>query len=116
MARARPKHGRKGRRTGSALWQWRNERQLAAAVWLAIVTICAAQTPPLFNVKDYGAVGDGAAIDTPAINNAIIAANAAGGGTVVFPAGNYLSVSIHLSNNVTLYLSNSAVILSATNG
>src|SRR5215471_15881471 len=76
-----------------------------AAIWLGLVGFCSAQTPPLFNVKDYGAVGDGAAIDTPAINNAIIAANAAGGGTVVFPAGNYLSVSIHLSNNVTLYLS-----------
>jgi hypothetical protein len=72
-----------------------------------------AQTPPFFNVRDFGATGDGTTIDTPAINNAIVAANAAGGGTVVFPSGNYASISIHLTNNVTLYFSNSAVLLAA---
>lgn len=43
-----------------------------------------------FNVRDFGAVGDGATDDTEAIQAAIDAAEAAGGGTVYFPAGDYL--------------------------
>lgn len=48
-----------------------------------------------FNVKDtaYGAVGDGATDDTSAIQAAITAANAAGGGTVFFPSGSYRHTS-----------------------
>jgi polygalacturonase len=49
-----------------------------------------------YNVKTFGAKGDGKTLDTAAINKAIDAAAAAGGGTVYFPAGNFLSVSIHL--------------------
>lgn len=45
---------------------------------------------PVFNVKDYGALGDGTTNDHTAIAAAITAANAAGGGTVYFPAGTYL--------------------------
>ncbi len=77
---------------------------------------CLAQTTPIFNVVNYGATGNGSTLDSPAINTAIAAAGAAGGGTVTFPAGNYLCGSIHLTNNLTLYLSNNAVIwASATN-
>lgn len=43
----------------------------------------------MFNVRDYLAVGDGVADDTAAINNALIAANAAGGGCVFLPHGTY---------------------------
>src|SRR4051812_31899034 len=57
----------------------------------------------VYNIRAFGARGDGHKIDTPAINKAIEAAAAAGGGTVLFPAGDYLSVSIHLKSNVTLY-------------
>lgn len=42
-----------------------------------------------FNVKDYGATGNGTTDDTTAIANALAACNAAGGGTVFMPAGNY---------------------------
>lgn len=61
-----------------------------------------------FNVKQFGAKGDSATIETDAINKAIDAAVTAGGGTVYFPAGNYLSFSIHLKSNITLYLDNGA--------
>lgn len=66
-----------------------------------------------YNVKNYGAAGNGKTLDTPAINKAIEEANSAGGGTVYFPAGTYLSVSIHLMSNVSLYLEQGAVILAA---
>jgi polygalacturonase len=63
------------------------------------------------NVRSYGAKGDGAAVDTPAINRAIEAAAQAGGGTVFFPAGTYLTYSIHLKSKVGLHLDHGAVIL-----
>lgn len=66
-----------------------------------------------YNVKTFGATGDGKTVDTPAINKTIDAAAAAGGGTVYFPAGNYLSVSIHLKSNIALYLEQGATIIAA---
>ena len=85
----------------------------AAIFWLLAGGLCLAQTPPIFNVKDYGAVGDGVTLDSPAVNAAIAAVGAVGHGTVMFPAGNYFCGSIHLTNNLTLYLSNNAVILAS---
>jgi polygalacturonase len=72
-----------------------------------------AAAPIVFNVRQYGATGDGKTLDTDAVNRAIAAAAAAGGGTVVFPAGIYLCFSIHLQNYVHLYLDAGATILAA---
>jgi parallel beta-helix repeat protein len=69
-----------------------------------------------YNIRSFGAKGDGVVLDSPAINKAIEAANAAGGGTVFFPAGNYLSVSIHLKSNVSLYLDQGATLVAADPG
>jgi polygalacturonase len=66
-----------------------------------------------FNVRTYGAAGDGKTIDTRAINIAIDEASRAGGGTVYFPAGTYASFSIHLRSNVVLYLDQGCTILAA---
>lgn len=56
-----------------------------------------------FNVKDYGAIGDGVADDRASIREAIDAAVAAGGGTVFLPAGTYLvSGVITLRSKITL--------------
>src|SRR5258708_5894413 len=65
------------------------------------------------DVAAFGAKGDSQTIDTPAINRAIEAAAAAGGGTVHFPAGQYLCYSIHLQSNVALFLDQGAVIVAA---
>jgi polygalacturonase len=66
-----------------------------------------------YNVRQFGAKGDSAAFDTDAINRAIDAAASAGGGTIYFPAGKYLSFSIRLKNNITLFLDNGAVLIAA---
>src|SRR5580704_2973112 len=69
--------------------------------------------PSGFDVKTFGAKGDGKTLDTAAINKAIDAAAAAGGGTVVLPAGTYATYSIHLKSKVSLYLGPGATILAA---
>jgi polygalacturonase len=66
-----------------------------------------------FNVKAYGARGDGKALDSPSINKAIEAAAANGGGTVFFPAGTYRSFSIRLKSNITLYFDQGSTLLAA---
>lgn len=81
---------------------------------LLLVGFFASAQAPVYNVIKYGARGDGKTLDTKAIDKAITAANAAGGGTVYFPAGDYLSVTIHLKSNVGLFLDHGATIVAAT--
>ncbi len=66
------------------------------------------------NVLDFGAKGDGKTLDSPSINRAIEVTAAKGGGTVYFPAGTYLSVTLRLKSNISLYLDQGAVILAAS--
>jgi polygalacturonase len=67
-----------------------------------------------FNVRSFGATGNGKTIDTPAVNRAIEAAAAAGGGTVVFPAGTYACYTIRLKSHICLLLEAGATILAAS--
>lgn len=86
------------------------------ALWTCQFSIMAQSsrtTPAIYNVKNFGAKGNGAAMDTKSINSAIETATAAEGGTVYFPAGNYLSGSIRLKSNITLYLDAGATIVAA---
>ena len=71
---------------------------------------------PVYDVRGFGAQGDGITVDTPAINKTIEAAAAAGGGTVHFPAGTYLCYTIHLKSKVALYLDQGTTILAAETG
>jgi polygalacturonase len=75
----------------------------------------ASQTAPMggFDVRAFGARGDGATIDTAAINAAIEAAAQGGGGTVRFPPGRYLSFSIRLRSNVALVLEAGSTLIAA---
>ena len=93
---------------GATLWM--------SALWPPAAASAAPHPAATYEVKDYGAKGNGSTVDTPAINKAIAAANAAGGGTVHFPSGTYLSTSIHLRSHVTLNLDSGATIKAASAG
>lgn len=70
-----------------------------------------AATAGIYSVRDYGAAGDGGTLDTAAINKAIVACAAAGGGQVRFPPGRYLSGTVHLKSNVALFLDAGATLV-----
>jgi polygalacturonase len=67
----------------------------------------------IYDVRRFGATGDGKTVDSPAINKAIEAVAAAGGGVLVFPAGTYVCFSIQLKSHVDLYLDRGCTILAA---
>ena len=69
---------------------------------------------PVYNVKDYGAVGDGTTLNSKAIQKTIDTAAANGGGTVFFPPGDYLTGTVRLRDNVTVYLENGCTIWGST--
>jgi polygalacturonase len=68
----------------------------------------------VIEVASAGAVGDGATVNTGVIQKAIDDCAAAGGGTVRFPAGRYLTGTIQIKSNVTLQLDDQATILGST--
>lgn len=67
--------------------------------------------PKMFNVCDFGAIGDGETSNTEYIQKAINVCEESGGGTVYFPAGIYKSGTIFLKSNVHIYLETNAVLL-----
>ncbi|MFT4074417.1 MAG: glycosyl hydrolase family 28-related protein [Asticcacaulis sp.] len=73
----------------------------------------AASLRGFYEVRDFGARGDGKTIDSGAINKAIEAAARGGGGTVVVSPGDYKCFSIRLKDNITLMLSAGATIIAA---
>jgi polygalacturonase len=69
----------------------------------------------IYDPRRYGAAGDGTTLDTAAIQSAIEACTAAGGGTVRLGPGTYVSGTITLKNNVTLEVGKGATILGSPN-
>lgn len=68
----------------------------------------------VYDIRDYGAAGDGATLETEAIQAAIDGCAANGGGTVVVPAGRYLVGTIIIKSNVKLHLQSGATLLCST--
>lgn len=84
--------------------------------WLCIIFIvlfCAAHAQ-VYNIKEYGAIGDSRILNTEFIQKAIDAAYSNGGGRVLVPAGIFLTGTIRLKNNVELYLEKDAVLLGSS--
>lgn len=69
----------------------------------------------IFNVLSYGASGGGSHLDTVSIQAAIDACSMAGGGTVLFPAGRYLTGTLFLRSNVSFWLGENATVLGSPN-
>ena len=65
----------------------------------------------VYNVRTYGAKGDGTTLDTAALQRAVDACSADGGGTVLIPAGTFLTGSVEIKSNVTLHIAASGKIL-----
>ncbi len=82
--------------------------QPALALWFAF-TLSAAE-PKVFDVRQFGAKGDGKAVDTAAIQRALDECGKAGGGTVRFPEGTYLSKPINLRSHTTVQLDSNAIL------
>lgn len=80
---------------------------------LAFMVSLAAQAAGDYDVRDFGAVGDGKTLDHGPINRAIDSCVANGGGRVVLPAGTYLCGSIRMKSDVELHISAGATILAA---
>jgi hypothetical protein len=70
----------------------------------------------LYNIRDYGAKGDGVALDTSALQSAIDTCHNQGGGTVLVPAGTFLIGTVELKSNVTLHIAASGKLLGSADG
>ncbi|NLX97408.1 MAG: glycoside hydrolase family 28 protein [Rhodopirellula sp.] len=89
--------------------------KLLTSAALAVVLLCRPGMSAVFNIRDYGARGDRQTNDAQAIQSAVDACHTAGGGTVYFPPGDYLSGMIRLKSRVTLRLENGATLWASPN-
>jgi polygalacturonase len=70
----------------------------------------------IYNVRDFGAKGDGVALDTAAVQAAIDACHRDQGGTVLVPAGTFVIGTVELKSNVTLHLAAKGKLLGSADG
>jgi polygalacturonase len=96
---------------------------------VAVILACSASTlparrvidfpsggsPGAYDVRNFGAVGDGAKLCTEAIRSAIASAEAKGGGAIYFPAGTFLTGPIRLESHITLFLDAGSILKFSTN-
>lgn len=82
---------------------------------LLVLGLAAVASAADFDVTSYGARGDGSTLNTASIQKAIDACNAEGGGSVLFPAGRFVTGTIQLKDNVTLHLGTETVLLGSSN-
>jgi alpha-L-rhamnosidase len=94
----------------------KSQLSLAAVVVVMLVLLNASMLRAAdFNIADFGATADGKTLCTAAIQKAVDAAAAAGGGNVVLPKGTYLSGAIFLKPSVNLRIDKDAVLLGSQN-
>lgn len=115
---ARKEPGRKGVALGLGRWGRRLCAPAGAGLLLALAgceTGVSRDQPAALDIRTYGAVGDGVALNTAAIQGAIDACFKAGGGRVRVADGRYVTGTVRLRDNVTLQVDKDAVLLGSTN-
>src|SRR5882757_5095998 len=70
----------------------------------------------VYNIRDFGAKGDGKALDTAALQTAIDICTHDGGGTVLVPAGTFHIGTLELKSNVTLHIAAGGKLLGSADG
>src|SRR5882762_567580 len=109
-----------------------DDRESSRRKWLAagpvaaasLLTVANAQAPAndknpgakFYNIRDFGAKGDGVTLDTPAVQSAIDACNRDQGGTVLVPAGMFVIGTTELKSNVTLHIAAGGTLLGSADG
>jgi polygalacturonase len=88
--------------------------KLLVAISLFFIALPVMAAEKVIDVTKVGVVGDGATLNTVSIQKAIDDCTAGGGGTIVFPAGRYLTGTIQLKSNVTLRVEDQATLLGST--
>lgn len=87
---------------------------LSVLLFTSLQCISFSSSAQEYNILKLGGKNDGKTLNTAVIQKAIDDCSASGGGTVVFPAGNYLSGSLILKSHVTILLGKGAVLLGST--
>lgn len=87
---------------------------LFAQLALLFAALGPASRSDTVDIRRFGAKGDGRTLDAAAVNRAVEACAKAGGGQVRFPAGQYLTATIHLRSHVHLWLEAGATIIGAS--
>jgi polygalacturonase len=86
-------------------------KKLFFAILYAFTFAAFAKPPAQFNVRDFGATGDGTNKDTVAFQKALDTCAVSGGGEVIVPAGNYLVGSVQIGNRTILRLETNSVLI-----
>ncbi len=92
-----------------------NSLNLMVRWWLGLALLMPALGADSFDIRNFGAKGDGYTLDTAAIQKALDACATNGAGQVHFPPGRYLSGTIQLRSGVTLQLDAGARLVGTTN-
>ena len=77
---------------------------------LLLVTVSTLSFGKIYDIRDYGAIGDSLTINTKAIQKAIDECSAEGGGIVLIQGGNYVTGTIFMKSGVTLRIEKMAVL------
>jgi len=109
--------------------EWLAKLALPAAVTAGLINVDAFAAPAtgntrashdlgarVYNIRDFGAKGDGQALDTTALQKAIDTCSTEGGGTVLVPSGTFVIGTVELKSNITLHIAASGKLLGSGDG